>query len=60
MIGIFRHDDLGDQPLGRQAAFNQPGRRRRLHDRTLAAAAGVFRPARDDDLVLRRDDVEPL
>jgi hypothetical protein len=31
-----------------------------LHDRALAGAAGVFRPARDDHPVLRRDDVEPL
>jgi hypothetical protein len=50
MIGIFRHHDMRDQPLGRQPAFDQP--RRRLHHRFLAGAAGVFRAARDDHLVL--------
>ena len=60
MIGIFRHDDIGDQPLGRQAALDQPCRRRRLHHRCLADTAGVFRPTGDDHLVLRWDDVEPL
>ncbi len=52
--------DVGDQPLGRQATFDQPRRRRCLHHRFLAGAAGVFRPAGDDHLVLRGDDVEPL
>ena len=60
MVGIFRDRDMGNQPLGRQAALDQPRRRRCLHHRPLAATAGVFRPARDDHLVLRRDDVEPL
>ena len=60
MIGVFGDDHLGDQLLGWQPAFDQPGRRRCLHDRALTAAAGVFRPAGDDDPVLRRDDVKPL
>jgi len=61
---------MGDQLLGRQAALDQPRRRhgsspwaegpRRLDHPLLALAAGVFRPAGDDDLVLRRDHVEPL
>ena len=51
---------MSDQPLGRQAAFDQPRRGPRLHHRFLACAAGVFRPPRHDHLVLRRNDVEPL
>ena len=51
---------MGNQLLGRQAALDQPRRCRRLHHRPLAGAAGVFRPARHDHFVLRRDDVEPL
>ena len=51
---------MGDQPLGRQPALDQPRRRRGLHHPLLAAAAGIFRPAGDDDLVLRRDHIEPL
>jgi hypothetical protein len=60
VVGIFRHHDMGDQPLGRQAAFDQPRRCWRLDHRFLAGAAGVFRAARDDNPVLCRDDVEPL
>jgi len=60
MIGVFRDDDLGNQPLGRQPALDQPGRGRRLHNRLLAGAAGVFRAASNDHPILRRDDIEPL
>ena len=60
VLAILGDDYMGNQSFGRQAALDQPGRRRRLHNRRLTAAAGVFRPARDDHLVLRRDDVEPL
>jgi hypothetical protein len=60
VVGVFRDDDMGNQLLCRQAALDQPRRRRRLHDCPLAAAAGVFRPPRHDHLVLRRDDIEPL
>jgi len=70
VVGVFRHQHVGDQLLGRQAALDQPRRRhgsspwaegpRRLDHPLLALAAGVFRPAGDDDLVLRRDHVEPL
>jgi hypothetical protein len=60
VVGIFRDHDMGNQLLGRQAALDQPRWRRRLHHRPLAGAAGVFRPARHDHLILRRDDVESL
>jgi hypothetical protein len=36
------------------------GGRGGLHDRALAGAAGVFGPARDDDLMLGRDHIEAL
>ena len=60
VIGIFGHQHLGDGRLGRQAALDQPRRRRRLHDTILAGPAGVFGPARDEHPELRRHDVEPL
>ena len=59
MVGIFVDQNLGHQPLGRQPALDQPGRCRRLHYRALAAAAGIFGPAGDQDPVLGRHDVEP-
>ncbi len=37
MIGIFGYQNLGDGGLGRQSAFDQPGRSRCLHDAVLAA-----------------------
>ena len=58
MIGIFPDHDIGDQLLGRQPALDQPWRRRRLHHRARATPAGIFGPARDDHLILRRDHVE--
>ena len=60
MVGVFRHDDVGDELLGRQATLDQPRRRRRLHDCPLTGAAGIFRPSGDDHLVVRRDDIEAL
>jgi len=48
VVGIFPDDNMGNQPLGRQAAFDQP--RRPLHDCPLAGAADVFWPARHDPL----------
>ena len=60
MVGIFGHQNLGDGRLGRQAALDQPRRRRRLHDTVLAAPAGVFGPADDEHPELRRHDVQPL
>ena len=60
MIGVFGDQHLGDRRLGRQAALDQPRRRRRLHHHVLASPAGVFGPAHDQHPELRRHDVEPL
>ena len=67
MIGVLRHDDVGDEPLGRQPALDQPRRRRRLDDAgdlvgagLLARAAGELRPPRHDHGELGRHLVEPL
>jgi hypothetical protein len=60
MVRIFRHQHLGDRCLGRQAAFDQPSRRRRLHHEILAGPTGVFGSAHDQNSELRRHDVEPL
>jgi len=60
MIGIFGHQNLGDGGLGRQSAFDQPGRSRRLHDTVFARSAGVFGPPGDENAELRRYHVQPL
>ena len=60
MVGIFGHQNLGDGGLGRQAALDQPRRRRGLHDTVLAGPAGVFGPPGDEHPELRRHDVQPL
>jgi len=67
MPSVFGYDDVGDQRLGWQAAFNEPCRRRSLNDarefvdaRAIADPASVFRPPRDDYPILRRDPVEPF
>jgi hypothetical protein len=60
MIGIFGHQNLGNGGLGRQSAFDQPGRGRRLHDAVFASPAGVFGPPGDKNPELRRHQVQPL
>ncbi len=60
MVGELAHQHMGDGGLRRDAALDQPGGRRRLHHDLFAAAAGVLRPAGDDDAELRRHDVEAL
>jgi len=60
VIGVFGDQDLGDRRLGRQAAFDQSSRRRRLHHDVLACPAGVFGPTHDQDPELGRHDVESL
>ena len=60
MVGIFGDQNLGDGGLGRQAALDQPRRRRGLHDAVLASPAGIFGPPGDEHPELRRHDVQPL
>lgn len=67
MIGIFAHHDIGDETLGRQSAFDQARRGRRLDHAgdvvgtvLLAVPARILRPLGDDHAQLRRDLVEPL
>jgi hypothetical protein len=60
MIGVFRDEHVGDEPLGRQTALDQPVWGWSLHHTVGAAAAGVFRPPRHDHAQSRREFVEPL
>jgi hypothetical protein len=60
MVGVLGDDHLRHQRLGRQAALDQPLRRRHLGDLALAGAAGILEPPRDDHLELRRHHVQPL
>jgi hypothetical protein len=60
MIGIFRHQNLGDGCLGRQSALDQPGWSLGLPDAVFACAAGVFGTPGDDDTELGRDQVQPF
>jgi hypothetical protein len=60
MVGITGHQHMRHQRLGRNAAFNQARRCRRLHHCTGAAPAGELRSLCHDDPELRRDHVQPL
>ena len=60
MPGVFGDQDVGHHRLGRQPAFDQPFRRRRLHHSLRAGPAGVFGTVRHDHPELRRDHVKPL
>jgi hypothetical protein len=60
MVRVFGDDHRRDQRLGRNAALDQMFGRRSLRHFAVAFAAGVFGPARDDDLEARRDHVEPF
>ena len=60
MIGELRDQHLGDGRLGRQPAFDQSGRRRRLHDHVGASPAGILRSAYDQNAELRRHDIQAL
>ncbi len=64
---VFADDDVGDERLGRQTAFDQPRGGRRLDDArrhvgsgALAGSAGVFRSPGHDHPVFGRDLVETL
>src|SRR5512144_2606193 len=59
MIGVFRHNDIGNERFRRDAAFDKPRRSWSLHHRLLAFAA-VFGAAGDDDAQDCRDFVEAL
>jgi len=58
--GVFADQHIRDHGLGRQAGADQALRRRGLDDGAGARAATVFWASRDENAVLRRDDVEPL
>jgi hypothetical protein len=60
MIGVLRDQDMRDQRLGRDAAFDDARRSQRLHDRTLAGTAAVAGTACHQDAEGGRHDIEPL
>ena len=60
VVGVLGDDDLGDQGLRRQAAFDQPGRGWRLHHRAGAGPAGILGPADYQDPELGRHHIEPF
>jgi hypothetical protein len=60
VVGVLGDDDVGDQCLGRQAAFDQPGWGRRLHHRAGAGSAGILGSAHHQDPELGRHHVQPL
>ena len=60
MVGIAADGDIGDQALGRHAAFDQTWWCWRLQDRALTASAAISRPPGDDHPELRWDDIEPF
>jgi hypothetical protein len=60
MIGVLGDQDMRDQSLGRDAAFDNARRRRRLHDHALAGAAAITGTARHDNAEGSRHDIEPL
>ena len=60
MVGVLLHQDLGDQRLGGQAAFDDPGGRRRLDDGTLAGTATIVRPTCHQHAERGRHHVEVL
>jgi len=60
MVGVFRYQHMRHRRLGRDAAFDEARRSRRLHHDLLASPAGIFWAARDDHTELGRHDVEAL
>ena len=60
MVGIFADQHVGDGRLGRDAALDEPGGRRRLDHDLFAGPAGVFWTARHDHPELGRHEIEPL
>jgi hypothetical protein len=60
VVGILRHQDLGNGGFRRQAAFDQTRGRRSLHHTIFATPAGVFGPPGDEYPQLGRCNVQPL
>jgi hypothetical protein len=60
VVGIARHQHMGDHRLGRYAALDQPRRRWRLHHDARAGTAGQFWTSRHDDPKLCGDHVKTL
>lgn len=60
MVGVACHQHRGDQRLGRDAALDQPRRRRCLHHGACAGPAGELRTFGHDHPKLRRDHIQPL
>ena len=60
MVGVARHQHLGDGRLGWHAALDQAVRGRGLNHHALAGAAGILRPLGDQHAELRREHVEPF
>lgn len=60
MIGILGYQHLRDQRFGRNAALDDPCRRRSLDDGALAGPAAVARPTRHQHTESGRHDVEAL
>jgi hypothetical protein len=60
MIGVLGDQNLGDQRLGRDPAFDNPRRGRGLHDGALAGAATIARAARDQHAEGGRYHIEPF
>ncbi|GAA5666959.1 hypothetical protein Brsp07_05482 [Brucella sp. NBRC 14130] len=58
-VGVFGDGDIGEQPLRRQAAFDDVCRRQGL-DHAVACPESVFGAARHDDPELRRHDIQPF
>ena len=58
MIGILGYQHLGDQRLGRDAAFDDPCRRWSLHDRALARTAAIARAPGDQHAEGGGDDIK--
>ena len=60
MVGIACHQHMGDHRLGRNAAFDQPRRRRCLYHGACAGPAGKFRTLGHDHPKLCGDHIQPL
>ena len=58
MIGIFGDQNLGNSCLGRNTAFDQPGRSGSLNDHVLAGPAGILRAANNQHTELGGNDIE--